>query len=147
MTLLIAGKGHEQVQLIGDRREPFDDLQVAGECLEGVDAVLSWCTPSSLLRPCRMPRGRPFPQPGWSGCRAVSIDSRTLRRGDLFVAIRGDRHDGHDHIHEAVARGAGMLLVEHAVQGVRFRPLSSPTRRQPWRHWPEHTVSISAPHR
>ena len=117
MTLLIAGKGHEQVQLIGDRREPFDDLQVAGECLEGVDAVLSWCTPEFIASALPDASWTSFPQPGWSGCRAVSIDSRTLRRGDLFVAIRGDRHDGHDHIHEAVARGAGMLLVEHAVQG------------------------------
>ena len=33
----------------------------------------------------------------------VSIDSRTVRPGELFVAIHGPRHDGHDHV-EATER-------------------------------------------
>src|SRR5277367_2721039 len=37
----------------------------------------------------------------------VSIDSRTVARGELFVAIHGPRHDGHDHV--AAALGAGAL--------------------------------------
>jgi len=28
----------------------------------------------------------------------ISIDTRTLRPGDLFVALRGERHDGHDYV-------------------------------------------------
>ncbi len=41
----------------------------------------------------------------------VSIDSRTLAAGQAFVAIRGPRHDGHDHLAEAVERGAAGLVV------------------------------------
>jgi UDP-N-acetylmuramoyl-tripeptide--D-alanyl-D-alanine ligase len=41
----------------------------------------------------------------------VSIDTRTLAPGELFVAIAGARHDGHDHLEAAVARGAAGLLV------------------------------------
>jgi UDP-N-acetylmuramoyl-tripeptide--D-alanyl-D-alanine ligase len=44
----------------------------------------------------------------------VSIDSRTASEGQLFVAIAGPRHDGHDHLEEAVRRGASGVLVAAA---------------------------------
>ena len=45
----------------------------------------------------------------------VSIDSRSLRPGDLFVAIRGARFDGHRFVGDAVARGAAAALVSDAA--------------------------------
>jgi UDP-N-acetylmuramoyl-tripeptide--D-alanyl-D-alanine ligase len=41
----------------------------------------------------------------------VSIDSRTIHRGQIFIAIKGDTNDGHDHIEEAVARGCTGIIV------------------------------------
>jgi UDP-N-acetylmuramoyl-tripeptide--D-alanyl-D-alanine ligase len=41
----------------------------------------------------------------------VSIDSRTVRRGELFVAIHGPRHDGHDYVASALGSGALAALV------------------------------------
>jgi UDP-N-acetylmuramoyl-tripeptide--D-alanyl-D-alanine ligase len=41
----------------------------------------------------------------------VSIDSRTLRAGELFIAIHGPRHDGHDHVASALERGALAAMV------------------------------------
>jgi len=41
----------------------------------------------------------------------VSIDSRTVRAGELFVAIHGPRHDGHDHVASALGRGAIAAVV------------------------------------
>jgi UDP-N-acetylmuramoyl-tripeptide--D-alanyl-D-alanine ligase len=45
----------------------------------------------------------------------VSTDSRTLAAGELFVALVGERHDGHDHVAEAAARGSAALLVARRV--------------------------------
>ncbi len=42
---------------------------------------------------------------------SVSIDSRTLAAGDLFFAIRGDAHDGHDHVARAFEAGAAAAVV------------------------------------
>ncbi len=42
----------------------------------------------------------------------VSTDTRTLKRGDLFVALRGERHDGHDHVAQAFEKGAVAAVVE-----------------------------------
>ena len=44
----------------------------------------------------------------------VSIDSRTLGAGELFIAIHGPRHDGHGFIGAAFAAGAGAGLVARA---------------------------------
>ncbi|MBF0310448.1 MAG: UDP-N-acetylmuramoyl-tripeptide--D-alanyl-D-alanine ligase [Magnetococcales bacterium] len=43
----------------------------------------------------------------------VSIDTRTLKPGDLFVALPGDRFDGHTFIAKAIELGCAGLLVQH----------------------------------
>jgi UDP-N-acetylmuramoyl-tripeptide--D-alanyl-D-alanine ligase len=52
------------------------------------------------------------PAEGAAALSGVAVDSRQVRPGDLFVAIRGARVDGHDYAREAAARGAGALLGE-----------------------------------
>ena len=53
-----------------------------------------------------------------SGEIAVSsccADSRACRPGDLFVALRGSTADGHDHVGEAIARGAAAVLADRPL--------------------------------
>lgn len=46
---------------------------------------------------------------------SVSTDSRALERGALFVALRGERFDGHDFVAAARERGAAAAMVERAA--------------------------------
>jgi UDP-N-acetylmuramoyl-tripeptide--D-alanyl-D-alanine ligase len=55
--------------------------------------------------------------------KGVSIDSRTIREGELFVAIKGDRFDGHDFVPEVIKRGAWGALVERTVLEDKFSDL------------------------
>ncbi len=48
----------------------------------------------------------------------VSTDTRTLSAGSLFVALVGERFDGHDYLDEAIARGACAVLVSRDVEGL-----------------------------
>ncbi|MEL6979176.1 MAG: UDP-N-acetylmuramoyl-tripeptide--D-alanyl-D-alanine ligase [Pseudomonadota bacterium] len=48
----------------------------------------------------------------------VDIDSRSLRPGDLFVALPGDGRDGHDFIAAAFDKGAAAALATHRPQGL-----------------------------
>lgn len=48
----------------------------------------------------------------------ISTDSRTLRPGELFVALKGDRFDGHDFFPQAIARGANGVLGRHGSLSV-----------------------------
>jgi UDP-N-acetylmuramoyl-tripeptide--D-alanyl-D-alanine ligase len=45
----------------------------------------------------------------------IVIDSRGIAQGDFFVAIRGERFDGHDFVAQAFEAGAGGALVDRAV--------------------------------
>jgi len=47
--------------------------------------------------------------------RSVSIDSRIVKKGELFIAIKGDVFDGHDFIDGVIARGVQVLVVHQAV--------------------------------
>ncbi|HKJ77147.1 MAG TPA: UDP-N-acetylmuramoyl-tripeptide--D-alanyl-D-alanine ligase [Gammaproteobacteria bacterium] len=45
----------------------------------------------------------------------VATDSRTLAAGNLFVALQGPNHDGHDHVADAAAAGAAAAVVSRPV--------------------------------
>ena len=40
-----------------------------------------------------------------------SIDSRTVRAGEAFIALKGPHHDGHDYVRQALERGAVVAIV------------------------------------
>ncbi|MDX1581935.1 MAG: Mur ligase family protein, partial [Alphaproteobacteria bacterium] len=46
----------------------------------------------------------------WS-VTGVSIDSRTIQPGDLFIALKGERHDGHRFVAQALKDGAAAAMV------------------------------------
>lgn len=46
----------------------------------------------------------------------VSIDSRTIAQGQLFVAIPGEKFDGHQYAAAAAQKGAGCIVAEHPVE-------------------------------
>lgn len=42
----------------------------------------------------------------------ISIDTRTIKKGDLFVAIKGEKYDGHHFIREAIDKGSAGVVIE-----------------------------------
>jgi UDP-N-acetylmuramoyl-tripeptide--D-alanyl-D-alanine ligase len=74
--------------------------------------------------------------------RGVSTDSRSLRAGELFVAIRGERYDGHGFLAMAKEKGAAGALVDERYAGPAPLPAIAveDTRRalgRLGRHWRE----------
>ncbi|MFT8676470.1 MAG: UDP-N-acetylmuramoyl-tripeptide--D-alanyl-D-alanine ligase [Acetobacter sp.] len=81
-----------------------------------------------------------------NGCAAeitgISIDTRTLRTGDLFIALKGDSSDGHAHIASALEKGAAavmahdggglhdarILLVDDTMAGLQHLALAARAR-------------------
>jgi len=56
-------------------------------------------------------------EPGAGGVLdGVSIDTRTLEPGEVFIALRGDRADGHAYLQRAAERGAAVAIVDDETQ-------------------------------
>ena len=106
-VLAVAGKGHEQGQTIGAVTLPFDDVAV-GAPAGGVGMMWS----ADDLGAATMGAARTS-----FAASGVSIDTRTLQPGDLFVALVGEHGDGHAHVAEALAKGAAGAMVQHDLPG------------------------------
>jgi UDP-N-acetylmuramoyl-tripeptide--D-alanyl-D-alanine ligase len=46
----------------------------------------------------------------------ISIDSRTINKNELFIAIKGDNHDGHLFINDAIKNGASLIISENTLE-------------------------------
>ena len=125
--VLLAGKGHETYQVLRDGTIEFDDRERArailrrkgytedagGQIARADDAkppgdAMRW-TVDQLADALGV--ARPSGLDPLAGVAGVSIDSRTVQPGELFVAIRGPRHDGHDFVAGALDRGAAAGVV------------------------------------
>ena len=48
----------------------------------------------------------------------VSIDSRTIKKGNLFVAIKGENFDGHQFVNDAVKKGSAAIVTEKEFENI-----------------------------
>ena len=61
--------------------------------------------------------GRLTPASARATVTGISTDSRSVRPGELFVPLRGEKFDGHDFLAQAVRRGAAACLSEEVIAG------------------------------
>ncbi|RZB33740.1 MAG: murE/murF fusion protein [Desulfobacteraceae bacterium Eth-SRB2] len=131
--VLIAGKGNETYQIIGNNTIRFDDR------IEAKTALSKRGIQGSEHRSYDHPKpGPPNPEPQvrptpWTVAEileatggdllldnlkhtfsGISIDSRNISVDELFVAIKGDTHDGHSFIGDVIERGVSGLLIDRA---------------------------------
>jgi len=104
-TIIIAGKGHETYQLIGKEKHFFDDR------IEALNALLCW----NLYNVKKATGGMVLQGKEKSLWKGISTDTRTLCSGDIFIAIRGEKFDGHDHVDSAINKGAAAIIAQRPV--------------------------------
>ncbi|HET9623844.1 MAG TPA: UDP-N-acetylmuramoyl-L-alanyl-D-glutamate--2,6-diaminopimelate ligase, partial [Kofleriaceae bacterium] len=139
-VVVIAGKGHEDYQVIGTTKHHFDDREHAAAAVAAREA--------RRLAELRAEAGGTGT--GDAEIRRVTFDSRISAPGDLYVAIRGEAHDGHAFCAAAVAAGASAVMVERAVDVAVPAILVDDTRRALGRlahahrrRWPGTLIAIT----
>ena len=137
--VLLAGKGHEGYLITGSHRTHFDDREEAraalaqrrptspawaheaqtaktrtGETSTGETSTEERPGPSVELPLDRVlaATGGRVVEPGAQHFSAVTIDSRSVQKGALFVAVSGPNHDGHTFVAQAVRNGCVGVVVE-----------------------------------
>ena len=58
----------------------------------------------------------------------IAVDSRKVRKGNLFLCVCGEHSDGHDFAEEALKNGAAMIVTERAL-GLEHEIVLPDTRR------------------
>ncbi len=106
-TLIIAGKGHETGQTAKGVTTHFSDHEEARAALAELAAHKPLWTGAAMVEAMG---GRPIGAMP-AEVSGISIDTRTLKPGDAFFAIRGENFDGHDFAGAAIAAGASVLVV------------------------------------
>jgi len=125
-VVLLAGKGHEEYQEVAGGRIPFSDIGVARELLVGGRNKSLAAVASSMLMVSEAALavgGRHLGAE--SAFSSVGSDSRKIAQDELFVALRGERFDGHSFASAAMAQGAAAIMIdERAEAGQDFNGTS-----------------------
>ncbi len=56
------------------------------------------------------------PEVGAIKIKNISFDSRNIKKGDLFISIKGYKYDGHDYIDKAILKGAKVILYSKKIK-------------------------------
>ncbi len=116
--VLIAGKGHEEYQEIEGIRHPFSDKEVALNYRERVSRTGKLSVYLDLVWVQKI-LGIEFSDDTEYIFKYVSTDSRSIRRNSLFIALKGERFDGHTYLEEVLAEPTNWAIVSRRINHPR----------------------------
>ena len=104
--LLIAGKGHEKTQDYGRRKLFFSDQEAILESIKKKNKFLSKDLKLNIIKEQSKSKiSNKF------NIKNISINSKTIKKNDIFFALKGKRIDGNIFVSEALKKGSSLAIV------------------------------------
>jgi len=111
-VLLVAGKGHEETQNYGKKIINFSDKKLIKEVIHKKKFLFKKTSYQNFLLKKVFDNNK-VKNVNYNG---VSINTKTIKKNNLFFAIRGKRTDGHKFVKEAVKKGAIRSIVSKKIK-------------------------------
>ena len=116
--ILIAGKGHETTQDYGRKIIQISDKSVVRKISDlnkkfSKDKINSNINSSIIKKISK--RDIKF--------KGVSIDSRNLKKGNLFIALKGKKRDGNNYVKQAIKKGANLCVVSKSFNKNKIKKI------------------------
>jgi len=111
-VLLVAGKGHEETQDYGNKIISFSDKKVIKKIIQKRKFFYKK-NKSFLLE--KVFNKHNLKNVNYNG---VSINTKTIKKNELFFAIRGKNMDGHNYANEAIRKGSAKCIMSRRIKKV-----------------------------
>ena len=112
--LLVAGKGHETTQDYGHKIINFSDKEMIKKIIKYKNFFIKKNNWSDEIAK------KVFKKKGIKNIKynGVSINTKTIKKNNLFFAIKGKNNDGHSYVREAIKKGATKSIVSKKIENI-----------------------------
>jgi len=110
--LLVSGKGHEKTQNYGDKIINFSDKKVIREIINKRKFSFKQDHYQDFLLK-KIFKNKNINNVNYNG---VSINTKTIKKNNLFFAIRGKKTDGHKFVRQAIKKGAVRSVINKKIK-------------------------------
>ncbi len=113
--LLVAGKGHEKFQDYGNKKLFFSDKEVILKSIKDKNKSLSKDLKINIIK-----EGSKSSLAKNITIKNISINSKTIKKGDVFFAIKGKKIDGNKFVSEALKKKSSLTVVNRLNKNHSF---------------------------
>ncbi len=119
--ILIAGKGHEEQQIYKNKIKNFSDKKIVKKVKRKNfnQKELSYYFNNLVLK-------RLLPKKNKINFDGISIDSRTVKKDNLFIALKGKKYDGNKFIGNALKKGAKFIISSNRSDNKKVQKTNNP---------------------
>jgi murE/murF fusion protein len=111
---LVTGKGHENIQDYGNKIISFSDKKIIKKIIYKKNIITKKNNyQNNLIK--KVFKNQNINNLNYNG---ISINSKTLKKNNLFFAIKGKKVDGHNFVKEAILKGAAKAIVSNKIKKI-----------------------------